>query len=149
MPNIDGKAKNLSFKTSNVSEWKETFLEHFGPSLATSLKDGKVVKVLFETNKTMNALKINFYDKVLLLYKVQNTYFQILKNKVNQTDKTSYDWGWHIDSTPKKLSPKEKSKKLSKTVEHKFNEIHNILSIIDKYIETVPPPPTQPPKMYR
>lgn len=75
MPNIDGKAKNLSFKTSNVSEWKETFLEHFGPSLATSLKDGKVVKVLFETNKTMNALKINFYDKVLLLYKVQNAHY--------------------------------------------------------------------------
>lgn len=93
MPNIDGKAKNLSFKTSNVSEWKETFLEHFGPSLATSLKDGKVVKVLFETNKTMNQLlrqgSVVIQGAKCTLY--ADTYFQILKNKVNQTDKTSYD----------------------------------------------------------
>lgn len=137
MPNIDGKAKNLSFKTSNVSEWKETFLEHFGPSLATSLKDGKVVKVLFETNKTMNALKINFYDKVLLLYKVQNAHYMPIHTFKFSRIKLTKQIKPVMTEDDKKLSPKEKSKKLSKTVEHKFNEIHNILSIIDKYIETV------------
>lgn len=38
---IDGKTNNVSFKTSNVSGWKETILEHFGASLAASLKDEK------------------------------------------------------------------------------------------------------------
>lgn len=70
MLNIDGKVKNLFFKIFNVFEWKEIFFEYFGLLFVISLKDGKVVKVLFEINKIMNVLKINFYDKVLLLYKV-------------------------------------------------------------------------------
>lgn len=72
---IDGKANNVSFKTSNVSGWKETIFEHFGASLATSLKDGKVVNVLFEAKKAMNAIKINFYDTGSVVIQVQNAYY--------------------------------------------------------------------------
>lgn len=78
MLNIDGKVKNLFFKIFNVFEWKEIFFEYFGLLFVISLKDGKVVKVLFEINKIMNVLKINFYDKVLLLYKVKNVYYMLI-----------------------------------------------------------------------
>lgn len=61
---IAGKTNNVSFKTSNVSEWKETILEHFGLSLATSFKSWKVIKVLFEANKALNTIKNNFNDTV-------------------------------------------------------------------------------------
>lgn len=103
----------MSFKTSNVSGWIETILEHFGPSLATSLNDGKVVKVLYEANKAMNAIKINFYDTYSVVIQgakcalFADTYSQILKNKVNQTEIKSFMTEdesrppLDIDSTPK------------------------------------------------
>lgn len=70
------RLNDITITLSNTSRWKNKqrvfqgikrrrIFEHFGPSLATSLKDGKVVKVLFEANKEICAIKINFYDTSL------------------------------------------------------------------------------------
>ena len=55
---IDGKTNNVTFTTSKgrISLWKHSILEHFGPSHASTMKDGKVIKVLFEAYKATNFL---------------------------------------------------------------------------------------------
>lgn len=82
----------MSFNTSNVSGWNETILKHFGQSLATSLKYGKVIRMLFETNKAMDTIQINLFDTGSVVIQgikctlFADTFFPILKNKVNYTD---------------------------------------------------------------
>lgn len=85
---IDGKKTNVSFNTSNVSGWKETIFERFGPLIVTHLNDGKVISMLFEANKAIDTTQINLFDTGFVVIQGANctlfadTFFPILKNKV-------------------------------------------------------------------
>ena len=85
----DGKTNNVTFQTLRPECWKRSILDHFGPSRASSLKGGTVIKVIFDNNST---IKINFYKSGSVVIQGQKCiqfadgYFDIIKNKLDQNN---------------------------------------------------------------
>ena len=90
---IDGKTNNVTFVTTRGEKWKEAILQYFGPSKASAIKSGSVIKVVcdMDTDKECT-IKINFYKSGSVVIQGQkctdfsDVYFDTLKEKVNSLD---------------------------------------------------------------
>ncbi|CAC5378292.1 unnamed protein product [Mytilus coruscus] len=89
----DGKTNNVSFKTLRSECWKQAIINYFGPAKACLLKKGRVIKVVFESEKNNNStVKINFYKTGSIVIQGQkctqfsDSYFEVIKGKVYQNN---------------------------------------------------------------
>ena len=60
----DGKINNVSFKTTpdSINLWKQSILNYFGEQSTSVLKDGAVIKVIFDSDcEAKSTVTINFY----------------------------------------------------------------------------------------